>query len=493
MNLIRVQILTITVLGLIGSGVGFTRLQSIEQTVRQLRSELSLSFTTQQFVRDLDRIQPGALSHNRIRALGKSRPRERSRNLFERLAASHSELNVQPVQTKWAAYRQVQNEILKEESELTQSLIQRIDRLSDDSFRWLTFSLGSALAALLWVVAVSFTKVFRIIKRLNRRMMDFLLDRYSFQFSNPESNELGDLQRTFNALAQRVINTTDELKRLDQAKSEFLSIASHELRTPMTSIKGSLSLLAALHQVRRPQTANGVKSSEPYEQNSESSKSDDKVARLLTIAATETDRMIRLINDLLDLAKIEAGGLPLKLEWTSWTELAKKILDGVFGLSSQARIEIRVVTSAQVELRVDRDRMQQILTNLVSNAVKFSPQGSSITLWLSQTQDGQLRINVTDQGHDIRPEDQSLIFEKFRQGSNPENPLVKGTGLGLAIVRALVVEHGGTIGVESELGHGATFWFTLPQWRVGPTTVVEKAKLGFDSSQGPPPPLRNVA
>ena len=124
-------------------------------------------------------------------------------------------------------------------------------------------------------------------------MMDFLVDRYSFQFSQPEANELGDLQRTFNSLAQRVINTMDELKRLDQAKSEFLSIASHELRTPMTSIKGSLSLLGT-----------GMIGTV-----------DPACMKLIKVAEIETDRLIRLINDLLDLAKIEAGKLPLASNW----------------------------------------------------------------------------------------------------------------------------------------------------------------------------------
>ncbi len=273
--------------------------------------------------------------------------------------------------------------------------------------------------------------------------MDFLIDRYSFQFSQPDANELGDLQRTFNALAQKVINTMDDLKRLDQAKSEFLSIASHELRTPMTSIKGSLSLLTA-----------GVMG--PLDINS---------MRLIKIAEGETDRLIRLINDLLDLAKIESGNLPLSLNWVSWDEFCRKTLDGLTGLAMKANVRLEHISQPTIEVSIDRDRLQQVINNLVSNAVKFSPQGGVVRVSVGRSTTGDLVVGVTDQGPGIAKEDCELIFEKFRQGASASNPLVNGTGLGLAIAKALVSEHGGSIGVDSEVGHGSTFWFTLPQWR----------------------------
>ncbi len=285
--------------------------------------------------------------------------------------------------------------------------------------------------------------VFKGIDRLSRRMVDFLADRYSFQFSQPDPNELGDLQRTFNSLAQQVINTMDELKQLDQAKSEFLSIASHELRTPMTSIKGSLSLLG-----------NGIMG-----------KIDEAPLQLIRIAETETDRLIRLINDLLDLAKIEARRLPLANEWRKWEDTLKTTTTGLVGFAHNAGVHIAFDPAPGIEAFMDRDRIQQVLTNLISNAIKFSPQGSMVRIYTGQTKAGQLLINVRDQGPGIAPADQELIFQKFRQGSTPENPIVKGTGLGLAIAKALVEEHGGDIGVESELGKGSAFWFTLPKWR----------------------------
>lgn len=314
-------------------------------------------------------------------------------------------------------------------------------------------ALFSPLAGLFWLIALVRSSILKSLQRLSRRMMDFLVDRYSFQFAEPDSNELGDLQRTFNSLAQRVINTMDELKRLDQAKSEFLSIASHELRTPMTSIKGSLALL----------TSGVMGTLEP------------NPMRLIKIAEIETDRLIRLINDLLDLAKIEAGKLPLACSWLSWDETVAKSAEGLVGLAHKAGVRIEAASSPGLEVFMDRDRVQQVLTNLISNAIKFSPENSVVRVVVGRTKNGELLVNVTDQGPGISLEDQELIFHKFRQGSSPESPLVKGTGLGLAIAKALVEEHGGTIGVESTPGNGSTFWFTLPKWRDDEATSEERA------------------
>lgn len=304
-------------------------------------------------------------------------------------------------------------------------------------------TLGVLAVGLLTIVMSMHTMIFKNLNRLSRRMLDFLVDRYSFQFSQPDQTELGDLQRTFNALAQRVINTTDELKRLDSAKSEFLSIASHELRTPMTSIKGSLALLAS-----------GVVG-----------QLDVGSLRLIKIAEGETDRLIRLINDLLDLAKIESGGLPLHLNWIQWDEFCSKTLDGLAGLAHRAEVRLELVSVPTIEVNIDRDRLQQVLTNLASNAIKFSPKGGAVRVTLSRAKTGELVVSVTDSGPGIKPEDRDMIFEKFRQGTSASNPLVKGTGLGLAIAKALVAEHGGSIGVESTVGVGSTFWFSLPKWR----------------------------
>ncbi len=285
--------------------------------------------------------------------------------------------------------------------------------------------------------------VFRPIDKLSRRMMEFLNDNYSFKFNIPENNEIGDLQRTFNSLAQKVLNNIDELKSLDKAKTEFVSIASHELRTPMTSIKGSLSLLKS-----------GVLGDFNH-----------SCMKIINIAETETDRLIRLINDLLDLAKIEARSFSLEEQWFDANEMIKKTLESLQGLAQSARIKLRYgFLEKETLVHGDSDRLQQILTNLISNAIKFTPEDGYIDICVSINKHQHFRISVNDKGPGISEKDKSLVFEKFRQVSSSTRQLVKGSGLGLTICKAIIEEHGGEIGVESEIGKGSSFYFTLPKW-----------------------------
>lgn len=286
--------------------------------------------------------------------------------------------------------------------------------------------------------------VFDHLEHTTARMIDFLNGRYSYQFEVPPHNEVGDLQSTFNAMAQRVLQNMEDLKALDSAKSDFLNIASHELRTPMTSIKGSLGLLTS-----------GALGELPSE-----------AKQLVDIAETETNRLIRLTNDILDMAKIEAGKLTMKLSWTRIHDILEATRVGLHGLSETANITIEVVEHDNVEAFVDKDRIQQVITNLVSNAIKFSPKGTTVTVGVDVLKDENvIRIYVSDEGRGISPEDQKLLFEKFRQVTGPDNPLVKGTGLGLAIAKAIVEEHNGSIGVNSAPAKGSTFYFLLPNWR----------------------------
>lgn len=295
--------------------------------------------------------------------------------------------------------------------------------------------------------------VIRPIQSLSRKMIDFLHDRYTYQFSVPSMDEIGQMHSTFNSLAQRVISNMEQLKTLDQAKSEFLSIASHELRTPLTSIKGSLSLMRS-----------GIVG-----------QMNEMADNLLTIAENETDRLIRLINDILDLAKIEARKLPLAQDWNSLPALVSVTQNSLQGLAQQAGVRLVAGEIPRLEVYMDKDRIHQVLTNLLSNAIKFSPKGGDVTVSVKINETSRLTIEVSDQGRGIDPQDQEAIFQKFRQATNANNPLVKGTGLGLAIARALVEQHGGEIQVRSTPGHGSTFYFTLPEWRYARDSQVEAA------------------
>ncbi len=295
------------------------------------------------------------------------------------------------------------------------------------------------------------------LQTLSNRMMEFLIDQYTFRFSSPPNNEIGNLERTFNSLAQKVLNNMDELLALDRAKSEFVSIASHELRTPLTSIKGSLGLLS----------------------NEIVGTLDEDAKEMVMVAEHETDRLVRLINDMLDLAKIESRSLTLKKEWASLPELfhATKLSLHGFAASAEVRLDSHILHPLEnCEINMDSDRIQQVLTNLISNAIKYSPKGGLVTLKAIALNQEQVEISINDQGPGISEENQNLIFEKFRQATDSTHPLVKGTGLGLAISKALVEEHEGQIGVRSKEGLGSTFYFILPSWRNGNTISQQERK-----------------
>ncbi len=320
---------------------------------------------------------------------------------------------------------------------------------------YMFLALASPLVGLFLFTIYLLNSVVMPLQKLSQRMMDFLIDRYTFKLATPANNEIGDLQRTFNSLAQRAINNVEELKALDRAKSEFVSIASHELRTPLTSIKGSLGLLSG-----------GIVGDLPAD-----------AVGFIRIAEQETDRLVRLINNLLDLAKMESRTFKLNSEWISVQKLAESCLGSLQGLAQTADVYFAIQSdNPTLEARLDQDRIQQVVTNLISNAVKYSPKKGTVTLRYSIDLQNNLEIAIIDQGPGIAEHDQQLIFEKFRQATQPESKLVKGTGLGLAISKALVEEHGGHIFVNSKLGHGSTFSFTLPEWRQSEALIPQQGE-----------------
>ncbi len=287
-------------------------------------------------------------------------------------------------------------------------------------------------------------QVFSPMKKLAQRMSDFIYSKYTYQMTPPDRTEIGQLHATFNSLAERVVNNVNKLKALDEAKTDFLNIASHELRTPMTSIKGSLSLLSK-----------GIVG-----------QLDSKAQNLINIAEGESDRLIRLINDILDLAKLEANQSSIKPEWVNTHSFVDRTIKGLTGLSQQASVDVIINDqfSKNIEAYVDEDRVIQVLTNFLSNAIKYTEKGCTVRVHCHIV-DQSLRIDVVDEGPGIAFEDQEKVFDKFRQISGPNNPLVKGTGLGLAIAKAIVEDHNGTLGLHSSPGRGSTFYFTIPKWR----------------------------
>jgi PAS domain S-box-containing protein len=228
-------------------------------------------------------------------------------------------------------------------------------------------------------------------------------------------------------------------RELDQTKTEFLSIASHELRTPMTSIKGSLDLLLGGFAGHLS----------------------DETKELLGIAQSGCERLIRLINDILDLSKIEAGRMQLHLQPMNFLDSVQRSVRTIKNYADSFQVTLAVDAPAVLpDVLGDRDRIDQVITNLLGNAIKFSPADDTVTLSLRPI-GPEVECRVVDHGPGIPPDQVEYIFGKFQQ-LDAVGPRRGGTGLGLAIARALVHEHGGRIWVETEPGKGSQFAFTLP-------------------------------
>jgi PAS domain S-box-containing protein len=272
------------------------------------------------------------------------------------------------------------------------------------------------------------------------------------------------------------IQDMTERRALEQMKSEFISIVSHELRTPLTSIRGSLGLLAS-----------GLLDSQP-----------DTTKQMIEIASIESERLVRLVNDILDLERLENKKVTLNYQWYSAEELVQQAIESMRSVASENDIRLNVVT-ADKQIWIDPDRIIQILVNLISNAIKFSEPSSTICIKAAcieaQAQDArtisqaerqklgqakeedqqqaesradedstglQMLFQVTDQGKGIPADKLEIIFDRFQQVNASDSRDKGGTGLGLSICRNIVQQHGGRIWAESILGQGSTFYFTLP-------------------------------
>ncbi len=256
----------------------------------------------------------------------------------------------------------------------------------------------------------------------------------------PRRNERGEVEG-FYTLATDVT----EIRRLERLKSEFVSTVSHELRTPLTSIRGSLGLLSG-----------GVAGALP-----------DKAKGLIEIAKNNCERLIRLINDMLDIEKIESGKMTFNLRLLELMELVEQVARANDGFAVQHGVRLQVTAAVPgAKVHGDGDRLVQVLTNLISNACKFSPAGSSVDIAVTRLDD-RLRVEVTDHGPGISDDFRSRIFQKFSQADATSTRKEGGTGLGLSISKAIIERLGGRIGFSSEPGKGSTFYFELPEWREG--------------------------
>jgi two-component system, OmpR family, sensor histidine kinase VicK len=232
---------------------------------------------------------------------------------------------------------------------------------------------------------------------------------------------------------------TTERRALDRMKDEFISTVSHELRTPLTSLRGALGLLAG-----------GALSNRP-----------EKTQQMLEIAISNSDRLVRLVNDILDLERISSGKAELHCTLNSAEDLLRRA--ATTQQTGTPKPNIRIFFAAHgVSVWADSDRILQTLNNLLSNAIKFSPAGSEIHLTARNLDENEAIIEVRDQGRGIPADKLEHIFDRFQQGDASDSRALGGTGLGLAICRSIVNQHGGRIWADSTPDQGTTVHFTLP-------------------------------
>jgi phosphoserine phosphatase RsbU/P len=279
------------------------------------------------------------------------------------------------------------------------------------------------------------------------------------------NNEVGALVRNFNNMArridelhsgleQKVSERTAELEaanakleELNRVKSLFLSTVSHELRTPLTSIKAFAQILL----------------DSPIEDQ-------HTRHRFLNIIDTETDRLSRLISDLLDLAKIEGGVVLWHLERFDVSDLLQHACAAMMPVAVEAKISLEFKRADALPIHADQDRLQQVVTNLIGNALKFCPAGARVCVSAEaagssgpaqQTAGHYAMVSVTDSGPGLSAVECGKVFDRFFRGNSNVSG-AKGTGLGLAICREIVQHHGGEIWVDSTVGRGSAFRFTVP-------------------------------
>ncbi|MDZ4657155.1 MAG: HAMP domain-containing sensor histidine kinase [Bythopirellula sp.] len=349
-----------------------------------------------------------------------------------------------------------------------------------------------SMVALYAIVRYIIVKPLRHLRDVSNAIRSGDIEQRAVIHTGDEFEELG---AAFNRMLRQLLRQQDELKEvnteldqkvdemaqanmrlfeMNQIKSDFLATVSHELRTPLNSIIGFSDLLATLQKL------------------------EDKERRYASNIQRSGRQLLEMINDILDLAKIESGKMDVRLSDFSISSVVSAQCDMARPLSEKKNIDLECeIEPALPLIRQDRSKVEQILNNLLSNAIKFTPDGGRITVKVQRDRRGDLRLSIADTGVGISEDEQGVIFEKFRQGSNvlsggtAMTREYSGTGLGLSIVRELCRLLGGEITVESELGKGSEFTVVLP-WEI--TDVPRSAsELAEDLKQLAKPRLDGLA
>jgi len=312
----------------------------------------------------------------------------------------------------------------------------RIKGLTEAGTRALKIAVAMAIFSLIFGIILaagitrSITRPLAIMKRKTREIARGVFES-SLNLSSPP--EIGELARAFNLMCDRLGET-------DKMKSDFFSLMAHELRTPLSSIKAGIALL----------------------EKNEGRWEEQRKERVLAILSEECNRLIGLVNSLLDLSKMEAGMVSFDLAPGELGPLIEKAIAEIEPLASVKKVSVEFNATGQPpSVIMDNERILQVLRNLLGNAIKFTPEGGRITV-SSRPVAGGLEVSVTDSGPGISGEDCAVIFDKYKQAATGVHARIRGTGLGLAIAKHVVDAHGGRIWVESKRERGSTFAFFLP-------------------------------
>ncbi len=282
-------------------------------------------------------------------------------------------------------------------------------------------------AALVFVLS---RHIVRPIRNISFGAMELARGNYDWRVKPATRDEIGELAVAFNRMAE-------ELKLQDALRNTFIANVSHELRSPLTSVQGFIQgmLDGAIEDKDRD--------------------------KYLEIVLGETKRMSTLINDLLNLAKIESGKFPIEYSEFDINELVRRCLLMFEQRIEEKKINVSVdLCEEKLNVWADEDRISQVITNLIDNAVKFTGEGGEIKVW-TFCSDTKIHVNIADTGVGIPQEDQPLVFERFFKVDKSHSQGTPGTGIGLSIVKRIIAQHGETIGLQSEVGKGTTFTFTL--------------------------------
>jgi signal transduction histidine kinase len=347
---------------------------------------------------------------------------------------------------KWAGSFEQKLAALTGKTQARATALVAADRASYDQSRNLLIGagVGSLLLALALGLVVSDSFVVPL-KKTQRRLATIAAGDFSGQLEVPNRDEIGALAADVNRMSDELQRVYGELEKASRHKSDFLATMSHELRTPLNAIIG-------FSQVLHEQMFGEL---------------NERQLAYVDDVLQAGEHLLSLINDVLDLAKIEAGKMELELSEVAIPEVLRSAVSMHSERASRGGVALSLTAEPEeITVAADERRVRQVVFNLLSNAIKFTPDGGRVDLAARQ-EDGQVEIAVADTGPGIPAGDLETIFEEFGQSSDGKK--VEGTGLGLPLSRKLVELHGGRLWVESDVGRGSTFRFTLPSGPPGPS------------------------